>query len=132
MACGPRPPPRVAMATLSHLHSNPYIYVRLVPWCNSNPMTASGPAPLRFPVWLGIPKPMIPYPLLGQGGGANCRITPGPHTKLFGGGRQPPPPPPPPPPHSMATSALKQGPRNVSRYPPRVSTVLGWKDTCAE
>ena len=36
-------------------------------------------------------------------GGANCRITPGPHTQLFGGARHPPPPPreprePPPPP----------------------------------
>ena len=36
-------------------------------------------------------------------GGANCRITPGPHTQLFGGARHPPPPtgtpgtaPPPP------------------------------------
>ena len=55
------------MATLSHLHSNPYTHVCLVPMCNSDAMTASGPTPLRFPVWLGIPKPMIPYPLLGQG-----------------------------------------------------------------
>ena len=47
--------------------STPYIHVCLVAWCNSTPMTASGPTPLRFLVWLGMPKPMIPYPLLGQG-----------------------------------------------------------------
>ena len=33
-------------------------------------------------MWLGIPKPMIPYPLWGLRvrGSGNCRITLGPHT----------------------------------------------------
>ena len=59
--------------THTHTHTHTYIYtvvcmyVCLVAWCNSNPMAASGAHPLRFPVWLGIPKPMIPYPLLWEG-----------------------------------------------------------------
>ena len=55
------------MATFMHLHSNPYIYVCLVPSCNTNPMTALGPQPPKVPR-VAIPKPMIPYPLLGQRG----------------------------------------------------------------
>ena len=35
--------------------------VTLIPW---PPQEAT---PLRFPVWLGIPKPMIPYHLLWEG-----------------------------------------------------------------
>ena len=35
--------------------------VTLIPW------PPQEPTPLRFPVWLGIPKPMIPYPLLWEG-----------------------------------------------------------------
>ena len=72
------------MTTRLQLHSNPYIYeyiyiyiyiyislyvcmyvlwhgVTLIPW------PPQEPTPLRFPVWLGIPKPMIPYPLLWEG-----------------------------------------------------------------
>ena len=35
--------------------------VSLIPWLPQKP------TPLRFPVWLGIRKPMIPYPLLWEG-----------------------------------------------------------------
>ena len=35
--------------------------VTLIPWPPQEPTR------LRFPVWLGIPKPMIPYPLLWEG-----------------------------------------------------------------
>ena len=39
-------------------------------------------------------SPVLPVCVGGQGarGGAYCRITPGPHTQLFGGARHPPPP----------------------------------------
>ena len=77
--CGPRPPPRVAMTTLLQLHSNPYIYICLVAWCNSNPMTALGPTPLRFSV-VGNTQADDTLPsFVGKGGVS------------------PPPPPPPAP-----------------------------------
>ena len=129
------------MTTRLQLHSNPYIYeykyiyiyiyislyvcmyvlwhgVTLIPW------PPQEPTPLRFPVWLGIPKPMIPYPLLWEGAvrtvGShlgripNCSEVPDtpppprepreppppPGTALPGAPPRPPPskPPPPPPP----------------------------------
>ena len=89
MACGPRPLPRVAMATLSHLHSNLYIYVCLVPWCNSNPMTISGRTPLEVPGVAGNTQADDTLPSIGARGSANSWITPWPRTKLW---RSPPPP----------------------------------------
>ena len=47
-----------------------YLYVCMyVLWhgVTLNPWPPQEPTPLRFPVWLGIPKPMIPYPLLWEG-----------------------------------------------------------------
>ena len=127
------------MTTRLQLHSNPYIYeykyiyiyiyiyislyacmyvlwhgVTLIPW------PPQEPTPLRFPVWLGIPKPMIPYPLLWEGAvrtvGShlgripNCSEvpdTPPPPREP----REPPPPPPrePPSPAPLLDPPL-QGP----------------------
>ena len=69
------------------------IYVGLVPWCNSNPMTASRAHPPEVPSVAGNTQANDILPSIGARGGVNCRITPGPHTKLFGGARHPPPPP---------------------------------------
>ena len=107
------------MTTRLQLHSNPYIYeykyiyiyiyifvcmyVCLVAWCNSNPMAASGAHPPEVPSVAGNTQADDTLPSIVGRGGANCRITPGPHTQLFGGARHPPPPhgnpgnrPPPP------------------------------------
>ena len=109
------------MTTRLQLHSNPYMYeykyiyiyiyiyifvcmyVCLVAWCNSNPMAASGAHPPEVPSVAGNTQADDTLPSIVGRGGANCRITPGPHTQLFGGARHPPPPreprePPPPPP----------------------------------
>ena len=80
---------------------------RLVAWCNSNPMIASGPTPLSFPVWLGIPKPMIPRPLLLEGAvrtiGSHLGRIP---NCMFGGARPPPTPGPTPlPPKGPAANS---------------------------
>ena len=86
------------MATLMHLPSNPYIILL----CHHvTPMTHDclrGPPPW-FLVGLGIPKPMIPYPLLGQGvvrsvGShlgriPSCSEVPNPPPPLLGGGQKP-------------------------------------------
>ena len=66
-----------------------YIYVCRVPWCNSNPMTASG-AP-EVPTVAGNTQADDTLPSIGARG--KGRTTHGPHTKLFGGARQSPPPP---------------------------------------
>ena len=82
--------------------------VTLIPW------PPQEPTPLRFPVWLGIPKPIIPYPLLWEGAvrsvGShlgripNFRRCPTPHPPSKPGNRHPlrpsqnPPPSKPPPP----------------------------------
>ena len=52
-----------------------------------------GGLPVRFLVWLGIPKLMIPYPLLGQGA---VRIV-GSHVGRIPNCSEVPQPPPPPP-----------------------------------
>ena len=91
------------------------MYVCLVAWCNSNPMAASGaPPPLRFPVWLGIPKLMIPYPLLWEGAVRThtwaayptvrrCPTPPPPRGTALPGAppRTPPPSQNPPPPRGL-------------------------------
>ena len=70
------------MAALRHLLYTP-LYM-FVPPCNSNHTTGSqDPTPLRFPVWLGIPKPMIPYPPMGKGA-VQTVGSHGPHTQPFG------------------------------------------------
>ena len=126
------------MTTRLQLHSNPYIYehkyiyiyiyiyislyacmyvlwhgVTLIPW------PPQEPTPLRFPVWLGIPKPMIPYPLLWEGAvrtvGShlgripNCSEvpdTPPPH----GNPGNPPPPREPPSPAPLLDPPLQAPP----------------------
>ena len=80
------------MATLTHLHSNPYIYVCLVPLCNSIPMTATGAPPPEVPSVAGNTQADDTLPSIGARGGANYGITLGPQTQLFGGARAPPPP----------------------------------------
>ena len=69
MACGPGPPPQVAMATLMHFQSNPYTkvcvclcvyYYVLCHRVTVVPSPPQEPTPLRFIVWLVIPKPMVP------------------------------------------------------------------------
>ena len=102
------------------------IYVCLVAWCN--PMTALGPTPLRFPVWPGIPKPMIPYPLLWEGAvrtvGShvgripNCSEVPDPPPP-GAPPRTPPPSLPPPPPRGLRPTFSRGGSwRPDSRVPP--------------
>ena len=118
--------------------------VTLIPW------PPQEPTPVRFPVWLGIPKPMIPYPLLGEGAvrtiGShlgripNCSEVPDPPPPPPGNpGNRPPwrpsqnpppppsPPPPPPPPSRGLRPAVswggswRPGPRG---RPPRGGAVL--------
>ena len=72
------------------------MYVCLVAWCNSKPMAASGAHPPEVPSVAGNTQADDTLPSIVGRGGANCRITPGPHTQLFGGARPPPPPLPPP------------------------------------
>ena len=86
------------------------MYACLVARCNSNPMTASGAHPPEVPTVARNTQADDTLPSIITGrGGANCWITPGPHTQLFGGARPPPPlekpspaalrePPLPPPP----------------------------------
>ena len=68
------------------------MYVCLVARCNSNPMAASGAHPPEVPSVAGNTQADDTLPSIVGRGGANCRITPGPHTQLFGGARPPPPP----------------------------------------
>ena len=128
------------MTTRLQLHSNPYIYeykyiyiyiyifvcmyVCLVAWCNSNLMAASGAHPPEVPSVAGNTQADDTLPSIVGRGGANCRITPGPHTQLFGGAQHPPPPreprePPPPPPPGTALPGAP--PRPPPPRPPRPS-----------
>ena len=129
------------MTTRLQLHSNPYIYeykyiyiyiyiyifvcmyVCLVAWCNSNPMAASGAHPPEVLSVAGNTQADDTLPSIVGRGGANCRITPGPHTQLFGGARHPPPPPreprePPPPPPGTALPGAPARPPPPSPPPP--------------
>ena len=128
------------MTTRLQLHSNPYIYeykyiyiyiyiyislyvcmyvlwhgVTLILW------PPQEPTPLRFPVWLGIPKPMIPYPLLWEGAvrtvGShlgripNCSEVPDTPPPPHGNpGNRPPPPPEPPSPAPLLDPPLQAPP----------------------
>ena len=90
-----------------------YLYVSMhvlwhglivIPWLPREP------TPPRFPVWLGIPKPLIPYPLLWEG----AVRTVGSHLgRIPNCSRVPDPPPPwgtaPPqrPSHSPPTRGLR-------------------------
>ena len=67
------------------------MYVCLLPLCNSNPMAASGGHPLEVPNVADNTQADDTLPSIMGRGGANCRITPGPHTHVFGGARPPPP-----------------------------------------
>ena len=133
------------MTTRLQLHSNPYIYeykyiyiyislyvcmyvlwhgVTLIPW------PPQEPTPLRFPVWLGIPKPMIPYPLLWEGAvrtvGShlgripNCSEVPDTPPPPTGTPGTPPPPPPrePPSPAPLLDPPLQAPPPSKPPPPP--------------
>ena len=96
------------MTTLSQLPSNPYTHTYMYvcmsgAWCNSNPMTAFGAHPPEVPsvAWNTQADDTLPS-IVGRGG-ANCRITPRPHTQLF---RGPPPPPGEPPPQTPPPRGL--------------------------
>ena len=80
-----------------YIHINIYTYlyiciyvlwhgVTLIPW------PPQEPTPLTFPLWLGIPKPMIPYPLLWEG----AVRTVGSHLGRIPNCSEVPNPPPPP------------------------------------
>ena len=73
------------MASFMPLHSNPYKHVRLVALCNTNPMTASGSQFPEVPSVAWNTQVNDTLPSVGARGGVTCRITPGPHTQLFGG-----------------------------------------------
>ena len=98
--------------------------VTLIPW------PPQEPTPLRFPVWLGIPKPMIPYPLLWEGAvrtvGShlgripNCSEVPDTPPPP----REPREPPPPPPPREPPSPAPLLDPPLQAPPPPR-PTVSG-------
>ena len=121
--------------------------VTLIPWPPQEPI------PLRFPVWLGIPKPMIPYPLLWEeavrtvgshlGRIPNCSEvpdtpppptgTPGtapppppPGTALPGAPARPPPPSPPSPPGAFGQQLVGGvvGVQNRGVAPPPPCTQL--------
>ena len=129
------------MTTLLQLHSNPYIYmcvcvcvcvyvcmyVCLVAWCNSNPMTASGAHPPEVPSMARNTEADDTVPSIVGRGSANCRITLGLHTQLFGGARHPPPPqrePPspaaltPPPPRPLPETPPPSPPPPPPKGPP--------------
>ena len=88
------------------------MYVCLVAWCNSKPMAASGTHPPEVPSVAGNTQADDTLPSIVGRGGANCRITPGPHTQLFGGAR------PPPPPGSAGTALPGAPPRTPPSKPP--------------
>ena len=86
------------------------IYVCLVAWCNSNPMTASGTNPFEVPRVAGNTQADDTLPSTVGRGGANCRITPGPHTQMFRGARPPPPPRGEPPSPAAPPTPLPEAP----------------------
>ena len=100
------------------------MYVCLVAWCNSNPMAASGAHPPEVPSVAGNTQADDTLPSIVGRGGANCRITPGPHTQLFGGARHPPPPHgnpgnrPPPPREPPSPAPLLDPPSKAPPPPP--------------
>ena len=121
------------MTTLLQLHSNPYIYIYIyidiykyiylyvcmyVLWhgVTLNPWPPQEPTPLRFPVWLGIPKPMIPYPLLWEG----AVRTVGSHLGRIHNCSEVPDTPPPPPgtPGTAGTALPGTPPRTPPSKPP--------------
>ena len=86
--------------THTHIYIYIYIYIYLcvctyVLWHGVTliPWPPQEPTPLRFPVWLGIPKPMIPYPLLWEG----AVRTVGSHLGRIPNCSEVPDTPPPPP-----------------------------------
>ena len=92
-----------------------YLYVCVyVLWhgVTLNPWPPQEPTPLRFPVWLGIPKPMIPYPLLWEG----AVRTVGSHLGRIPNCSEVPDPPPPP--GTAGTALPGAPPRTPPSKPP--------------
>ena len=87
-------------------------------------MAASGAHPPEVPSVAGNTQADDTLPSIVGRGGANCRITPGPHTQPFGGARHPPPPreprepPPPPPPGTALPLAPPRPPPSKPPPPP--------------
>ena len=80
--------------------------VTLIPW------PPQEPTPLRFPVWLGIPKPTKPYPLLRQGAVRNV----GSHLGRIPNCTKVPDNPPPPPTKTPIRPAYRPN-QNPLSYP---------------
>ena len=106
--------------------------VTLIPW------PPQEPTPLRFPVWLGIPKPMIPYPLLWEGAvrtvGShlgripNCSEVPDTPPPPHGNPGNPPPPREPPSPAPLLDPPLQAPPPPPPRgLRPTVSWGGSWR-----
>ena len=83
--------------------------VTLIPW------PPQEPTPLRFPVWLGIPKPMIPYPLLWEG----AVRTVGSHLGRIPNCSEVPDTPPPPPREPPSLVPLPKPPPPRTPPPPK-------------
>ena len=73
-------------------------------------MTASGAHPPEVPSVAGNTQADDTLPSIVGRSGANYRITPGPHTQLFGGARQTPPP--------RGNRPPRRPPRRPSQNPP--------------
>ena len=58
-----------------------YMYV----YCKANPLSASGAYPPEVRSTAANTQADATLPCIGVRGGANCRITPGPHSQQFGG-----------------------------------------------
>ena len=72
-----------------HVHTNlstPPLYMYVC--CKSNPLPASGAHPLEVRSAAANTQADATLPRIGVRGGANRRITPGPHSQPFGGARQ--------------------------------------------
>ena len=80
--------------------------VTLIPWPPQEPTP-------EVPSVAGNTQADDTLPSIVGRGGANCRITPGPHTQLFGGAR-----PPPPPPGTPGTALPGAPPRTPPSKPP--------------
>ena len=117
-----------------YIHIFVCMYVCLVAWCNSNPMAASGAHTTEVPSVAGNTQADDTLPSIVGRGGANGRITPGPHTQLFGGARHPPPPtgtpgtaPPEPPSPAPLLDPPLQAPPPPRGLRPTVSWGGSWR-----
>ena len=74
------------MATRPHLPFDPLLYMCV--YCKDNSLPASRAYPPEVRNTTANTQADATLPTIGVRGGANRRITPGPHSKPFGGARQ--------------------------------------------